>query len=68
MCCICGGGDSAANVGSLLCTDTDNGALNPYGYSCEDYTNGNAEWNGTEYGACRDYYDSSDFISGEICC
>ena len=42
MCCFCGGGDSDTNVSSLPCTDTDNGALNSEGHSCEDYTNGNA--------------------------
>ena len=66
MCCTCGGGDSDTNF--LQCTDTDNGASNSYGYNCEDYANGNAEYAGTAYGNCEDYYDDHDFISEEVCC
>ena len=67
MCCRCGGGDSDTNVVNL-CTDTDNGASNTYGYYCEDYTNGNAYYYGVYYGECDDHYDTVDFISAEMCC
>ena len=68
MCCLCGGGDSDTNVFSLQCTDTDNGARNSAEYSCEDYTNGDANWSGVDYGVCDPNYDDDDFISAEMCC
>jgi secreted trypsin-like serine protease len=41
------------------CTDTDNGATDPYGDACDDYV-GNAGWCGG--------FDDSDFSSNEMCC
>ena len=42
-----------------MCESTDNGALDPYGDSCEDYVE-NPNW-------CT-YYDDTDFISSIMCC
>ena len=41
------------------CTDTDNGAADPYGDVCDDY-NDYPNWCGG--------YDDDDFVSEEMCC
>ena len=55
MCCVCGGGD-ASGAG---CTDSDNGAVDPYGDTCGAYA-GMPSWCGQ--------YDDSDFSSISMCC
>ena len=42
-----------------ICADTDDGAMDPYGFGCADYTR-NPRW-------CSGY-DDADFISSEMCC
>ena len=42
------------------CLDTDNGATDPWGDSCADYT-ANPSW-------CGGHYDDDDFFSGSMCC
>jgi hypothetical protein len=49
MCCECGGG----------CSDTDDGAADPYGDGCDGYV-GHPDWCGN--------YDDSDFSSSDMCC
>ena len=56
MCCACGGGDDG---GGDDCTDTDDGAADPYGDDCDAYTS---------YPSWCGEYDDNDFTSNEMCC
>ena len=60
MCCACAyaDGDDVSSE-TPACLDTDNGATDPDGDSCEYYE--------TDLGACGGY-DDDDFDSAEMCC
>ena len=44
---------------SVICVDSDNGATDPFGFSCQNYK-GNTEYCGT--------YDDDDFSANTMCC
>jgi hypothetical protein len=68
MCCTCGGGTTGGSGGAstpappaLGCSDTDNGAVDPYYDDCSDYTS-YPSW------CVPDQYDDLDFSNQLMCC